>query len=101
MKESAIQKSILDYLKRLPKCRAKNNHGSAYSGSGEPDITALYRGRFLAIEVKRPGEKPTRIQEHVLQKYKEAGAITLVAESVDDVRRLIKEIDNENVVKRT
>ena len=48
---------------------------------------------MIVIEVKRPGEKPTKLQEHTLRKWAEAGAVTLVAESIDDVRRLIGELD--------
>lgn len=89
VKESSIQKSILDYLNSLPRCRARNNHGSAFSGAGEPDITACYYGRHIEIEVKLPGERPTKLQEHTLAKWAEAGAVTLVAISVDDVKELI------------
>lgn len=47
-----------------------------------PDV-----GQFLAIEVKRPGEKPTLDQQAFLQAVKANGGIAFVAHSVDDVRR--------------
>ena len=41
--------------------------------------------RFLAIEVKRPGGKPTAPQQAFLDKVNEAGGIGFVATSVQDV----------------
>ena len=91
-RESSIQTAILRYLNSLPGCRARNNHGSAFSGAGTPDITACYRGRHIEIEVKRPGEKPTKLQQYELAKWAEAGAVTMVATSVEDVRKMIEAI---------
>jgi hypothetical protein len=43
------------------------------------------RARFLAIEVKRPGENPTPEQQAFLERVKRAGGLGFVARSVDDV----------------
>jgi hypothetical protein len=45
---------------------------------GRPEIPA---GRFLAVETKRPGEKPTLAQEAFL-----AGGLALVVHSADELR---------------
>ena len=42
-------------------------------------------GRFLAIEVKRPGGKPLAEQQQLLDTISEAGGLAFVACSVDDV----------------
>ena len=92
-REASIQSAILRYLKSLGRhCRTFNVHGNAWQGAGEPDIHACYRGRMIVIEVKRPGEKPTKLQEHALRKWAEAGAVTMVATSVEDVRKMIEAI---------
>ena len=44
-------------------------------------------GRFLAIEVKRPGGKPTLEQAAFLATVRKAGGIAFVATSCDDVIR--------------
>ena len=43
--------------------------------------------RWLAIEVKRPGEKPKPHQQRFLDRVHDSGGLALVARSVDDVRR--------------
>jgi len=57
------------------------------SAKGISDIIGCYKGRYFAIEVKRPGGKPTSFQEKFLENVKRAGGIAIVARSVDDVIR--------------
>lgn len=42
-------------------------------------------GRFLAVEVKRPGGKPTPDQTDFIDRVNSAGGVAFVARSVDDV----------------
>lgn len=58
--------------------------------AGEPDIDCCYRGRAVKLEVKRPGGKPTKLQEATLGKWKAAGAIVGVVHSVEDVKELLR-----------
>lgn len=44
-------------------------------------------GRAVAIEVKRPGEKPTPEQAAYLERVRAAGGLAFVATSIDDVIR--------------
>jgi len=85
----------LKYLNSRPNCKAYNMHGSRWQGAGRPDIIACYRGRFLAIEVKRPGGKITKLQEYELLTWEYAGAVTAVVTSVEGVREIIKKLDRE------
>lgn len=64
-------------------------HGSAMQMSGLPDIVGCYRGRFVGLEVKVPGEKPDPIQSHRLESIIRAGGIAGVIESPDDALRLV------------
>ena len=50
------------------------------------DGTRSTFGRFLAIEVKRPGQQPTQAQAAFLASVQMAGGLAFVATSVDDVR---------------
>jgi hypothetical protein len=66
------------------------------SPAGTPDVIGWLRdGRFLGIEVKRPGEKPTEIQEECRRRIIAAGGVAAivraVAEAVAVVRRAISE----------
>ena len=89
-KESTIQKKIVDYINSLPGCKAVVNHGSAWQGSGRPDIFACCQGRFVALEVKTEDGKLTRLQMHELSKWMESGAVVAVVRSVEDVKAVLK-----------
>jgi len=39
---------------------------------GKPDRLFFYRGRVLVFEVKKPGEKPTKLQTQWLTTFKDA-----------------------------
>jgi hypothetical protein len=63
-----------------------------YGNSGVPDVLCCYEGRFIGIECKANGGKPTALQIHNLNMIKNAGGITfLINESnVDDLSDMIK-----------
>lgn len=52
---------------------------------GISDFLGCYKGKFLAIEVKRDGREPTELQATFLEEVRRAGGIGFVARSVDDV----------------
>lgn len=92
MLENTLQRKIQKYLKEnLPNSVVWKNHGNQYSVIGLPDIMCVYNGKILCIEVKLPGNKPTKLQEITLQKLSTAGAITAVAYSIEDVQKILLE----------
>lgn len=52
---------------------------------GLADVLGCYRGRFLFIEVKLPGDKEDPDQEEKRLAVEASGGITLLVKSVDDV----------------
>jgi hypothetical protein len=57
---------------------------------GLSDIIGQMRdGRFLAVEVKRPGGQPTQAQIEFLGLVDRSGGVAFVARSVDDVMRAL------------
>lgn len=58
---------------------------------GTPDIYACYLGVFIAIEVKRPGERPTPAQEQVLREIAAAGGLTYVLDDASEVKRVLQD----------
>ena len=52
---------------------------------GVPDILACVAGRFVAVELKRPGRRPTLRQQAELPVIPAAGGVGLVATSLDDL----------------
>lgn len=58
----------------------------AHGEKGISDIIGcLADGRFLAIEVKRKGNKPSQEQSDFIDKVNKYGGIGLIAYSLDDV----------------
>lgn len=93
MRESSLTTRIIKYLNSLPGCKAEKRHGSQYSEAGAPDINACYQGRSVQIEVKRPGEKPTRIQLKRLREWQEAGAVVGWVTDLEGVKKIIEELE--------
>ena len=94
MRETGIQSKILKYLNSLPFCAAENVKGNA-SQSGRADISACYKGVCLKLEVKggTEGYEATQQQRLYLKRWKLAGAKTAVVYSVEDVKKVLKSID--------
>lgn len=58
---------------------------------GVSDILGvLPNGRALAIEVKRPGGKPTEAQQLFLHEVNRAGGLAFTASSVDEVEAYLR-----------
>lgn len=59
-----------------------------YGRSGVPDIIACYRGRFVSIECKADGNKPTALQLREMETIAAAGGLAFVVSSVEEARVL-------------
>lgn len=103
-RESDISASIADYLNarsiynvRINSGRIKTSNGSwvHMAPKGTPDRFALYKGVLLAIEVKRPGETPTKEQIEAHEQIEQAGGVVVVAQSIDEVVMALKRIDEQ------
>jgi len=58
-------------------------------GVGSSDLIGIYKGIFVACEVKRKGKKPTEIQKKFLKTILSKGGIGFVCDDVDDFERLL------------
>lgn len=68
-----------------------------YAFPGCSDILGqLVDGRFLAIEVKRPGEKPTQKQSDFLSTVANNNGVAIIARSIDDVKTALDASANTN-----
>lgn len=96
MRESEIQKKILDYLKSIGAYSVKVIQASK---AGVPDIICCYKGRFIAIEVKTPKTKynTSELQKLNLDWIKEASGVAIVAWELEQIKSLLEEIDNESM----
>ncbi len=105
-KEHDIQNMILEYLPKMGIFAWRNNTGvtkNFYTNKqgitserfwragvkGMPDILGVHRatGRFIAIEVKRPGGKLTKEQAEMILWLRECNAIAFVADSLETLQQ--------------
>lgn len=93
MKEKTVENQIKRYLDRLGVWYMKV-HGSAFQKAGVPDLIACIGGRFVGIEVKRPGGRVSPLQKLNIEEIQQSGGVAFVAYSVEDVRREIEKLRN-------
>ena len=95
MKETQIQKAILDYLALKRYFHWRNNSGAMktehnfvrFGTPGSPDIIVIKNGFVWVIEVKTERGKLSEHQEAFRLALTEAGGTYLVARSIDDLKR--------------
>lgn len=64
-------------------------HGGPMTPAGLPDIVGVYRGQFIGVEVKMPGEAPSAIQNHRRGQLLATGAHVVVAQNVPEALRVL------------
>jgi hypothetical protein len=97
--EAKITERALTWLNAQPRCYAWKLHTGPMGEGGHPDIDGCIAGRSIKIEMKRPGEKPTRRQMGRLLRWRQAGALVGWATSVEEVRAIVAhaaDLDWEN-----
>lgn len=92
MNERTLTQRVARYLRQQPDIWELKVHGGRYQRHGIPDFLLCVRGLFVAIELKAPdGNHPvSRLQALNLSRIRDAGGLTAVATSVDEVREIIE-----------
>lgn len=103
--ERDVQAAILDLLALRRAEAVRTNSGAVKVGTrfvrfnktpGCSDILCCYRGRFLALEIKRDAkEKPTDDQAAFLAAVRDAGGVGEVVWSIEQVAAILDRIDAE------
>lgn len=88
VQESALQRQIITYLRGRGAYVFKAV-GSAYQQVGTPDLLVCWRGQFIALEIKVPGEVTTPMQAHELQTIRNAEGCGAVVMSIGEVEVLL------------
>lgn len=81
--ESSIVARIMSALRKRGAYVVKL-HGGPTQQAGLPDLLVVHEGRVAFLEVKRPGGKPTPLQEHTMTQLRNHGATACVVWSVED-----------------
>lgn len=75
MNESALTGKVVKELNKVPLCYAFRVHGGPNQRKGTLDITGCFEGAFFSIEMKLPGNKPTPIQQAMIDRISKAGGL--------------------------
>jgi len=109
MLEKDIQNAIMDWLKLKGWYALRINSGAQFKENskgkkymirlappGTPDIIACTpKGRFIGIEVKRPGNKPTKLQRETLQRITDCGGVGMWVRSLEE---LISDLESVGIL---
>ena len=89
-KEQDIQTCIMNYISSIGGLPIKFNNIGIYAKAGVSDILACIKGRFVAIEVKKPGKKPTALQKQFIDAVNLIGGVAFWADNLNDVKEKLK-----------
>jgi len=91
--ERDLQKKCLRWVRSLSKVWYLKVVGNAVQASGVPDILLCIKGKFIAIELKRPDGTGvlSDIQQANIERIREAGGQAYVVDSFEEFKRIIEE----------
>ena len=90
--EQDIQRDIIKFLEKKGFISIKHNNIGIYARAGVPDIICCSdKGRFIGIEVKRPGQKPKPIQQAFINAINKVNGVAFSATSLEEVQKKLIE----------
>ncbi len=95
MKKPPLEKTIVANVMAVARSMGYwtiKNHGSQFSVAGLPDVLLIKEGRAVWLEAKRPGEEPTRIQEHRMRELIGVGCPVAVVRSAGDAKAFLESL---------
>jgi hypothetical protein len=68
--------------------------GTGYGAAGVPDFVICYKGRFIGVEAKANGNKPTALQDKHMSAIRGVGGFTLVIDekNIDELTQLLEKL---------
>ena len=93
-----------DLIKEIKKWLESKNvlvwkfHGSSFGPKGFPDLFGILpgafdQGRFLGIEIKKPGKKPTVLQMTILKRISDHGGFALWTDNLAKVKYMLSHLE--------
>ena len=87
MIESSIQTKISEKLKKHGWFVTKLIQTST---NGIPDLMAIKNGEVIFLEIKKPGEEPSPLQEYMIASLNKAGVLAMSADKIEDIEIFCK-----------
>jgi Holliday junction resolvase len=87
MRESQIQKKIIEYLNEIGAYTIKT---ISTNRNGCPDVICCLNGLFIALEVKAENGRLSKLQEYHQEQIKNSGGVAAVVKSVDEVKEILE-----------
>ena len=91
--EKSIENQIKKYLV-INKIYHYKVHGNGFQRSGIPDIIACINGRFVGIEVKKPGGIVSNLQKINIAEINKSNGVGIVVYSFEEAKQVIDELLN-------
>lgn len=91
--ETKLKNQVIKYLKTLEGCWYYKS--SDRFTSGIPDLLICFRGHFVALELKAPKGKVSKLQSHTLAAIGDAKGSTSVCKTLLEVKTLFEELSLE------
>ncbi len=95
--EKQFENKIKAFLKEEGCWYIKYWGGGGYTKSGIPDLLICCKGKFIGLEVKAAGGKPSDLQLKTIRDIRKAGGIaaTIYPDQFEDFKEMIKRIKEE------
>ena len=101
-KEKQTQRAVLEYLGGIGAVAVKFNNVGIFKSKtgawipprdlGVSDILACYKGKFIAIEIKSEGKKPTDWQLNFITRVNNAGGLAFWTDNIDQVIKTFEKL---------
>lgn len=91
--ETKLTNKILTALNNINGCRAEKLHGGPM-GKPKLDVIGAVNGKMFYIEVKTPGNKPTKRQYSTMRKWEEAGVLATWVDNIEDAKNNVLSLKN-------
>jgi hypothetical protein len=90
IKETTLTKKFIGWLNDLPRTYAEKRHAGP-GRKGKPDVTGASHGIRFEIEVKTPGNKPTRLQSWWINKWQSVGVVAFWDDTLDGLKNSFRQ----------
>lgn len=86
MRERSIETQVCDYARGRGFLVLKTK---TVNDAGRPDRVFCRHGRYFFVEFKRPGETPTRLQQHTVTQMRAQGHRVYVIDSTEAGKAIV------------